>query len=190
VSPVALPAVVLSACTDAGGALVTEAVCTATGPAGLVIIGIYSFLITFVLPLPSEIVLPAANHLRISQSIAVNLLIVVLVASVGKSAGSVFAFHIGQEVKQSGRITDWLQRSRFNVLEWSEKKTVQLSRKYGYAGLAMALSIPAFPDTLSVWAFSVLEEDYLKFAAATFTGSIGRFAIWIFIFRGAVNTAV
>jgi len=72
------------------------------------------------------------------------------------------------------------------VIEWSQSQVVQLSKKYGYAGLALALSVPAFPDTLSIYAFSVLDDDYAKFAAATFVGSVGRFLVWILVVRGAV----
>lgn len=173
-------------CGHQTGEFIVDAVCTATGPAGLVVVFVYSFLITFILPLPSEIVLPLADRLRLGLPLWLNLAIVVLIASVGKAGGSVLAFHIGQEAKESGPVIRWLRRSRFDVIEWSESKVVQLSQKYGYAGLAMALSVPAFPDTLSVYAFSVLDDDYVKFAAATFVGSIGRFFVWILFFRGAV----
>ncbi len=44
----------------------------------------------------------------------------------------------------------------------------------------MALSVPGFPDTLSIYAFSVLENDYVKFAAATFAGSAGRLLLVLF----------
>jgi len=186
VFPVEVPALLLgSTCSDPSGTLV-EAVCTATGPPGLLIVLVYSFLITFILPLPSEIVLPLADQLRLGLPLWANLTLVVLVASIGKAGGSVFAFHIGQEAKESGPVIRWLRRSRFDIIEWSQSKVVQLSKKYGYAGLALALSVPAFPDTLSVYAFSVLEDDYVKFAAATFVGSIGRFLVWILFFRGAV----
>lgn len=174
-----------SNCSDPSGTLV-EAVCTATGPAGLLIVLVYSFLITFVLPLPSEIVLPLANELRLGLPLWANLALVILIASVGKAGGSVFAFHIGQEAKEAGPVVRALRRSRFDIIEWSQSTVVQLSKKYGYAGLALALSVPAFPDTLSVYAFAVLEDDYVKFAAATFVGSIGRFLVWILFVRGAV----
>jgi membrane protein YqaA with SNARE-associated domain len=165
---------------------IEDIVRTATGPAGLVIVAVYSFLITFILPLPSEIVLPLANHLRLGLPVWVNYAIVIFVASVGKAAGSVFAFHIGQEAKESGPVIRWLRRSRFDIIAWSESKVIKLSQKYGYVGLAMALSVPAFPDTLSVYAFSVLEDDYVKFAAATFAGSVGRFLVWILVVRSAL----
>jgi uncharacterized membrane protein YdjX (TVP38/TMEM64 family) len=71
-------------------------------------------------------------------------------------------------------------------LEWSEKRTVQLAQRYGYAGLAVALSVPFFPDTLSIYAFAVLEEDYLRFAVATFAGSVGRLLFTLALATGVL----
>jgi len=155
---------------------------TATGPAGLLIIAVYSFLIAFVLPLPSEVVLPPAEALSLGLPIGANYALVILVSGLGKAAGSVFAFHIGQEAKQSGPVIRALRRSRFDIVEWSESKVVQISRRFGYVGLALALCVPGFPDTISIYAFAVLEEDYAKFAAATFVGSVGRLLVTIGVF--------
>jgi len=96
----------------------------------------------------------------------------------------VFAFHIGQEAKQAGPIVRWLRRSRFDVLEWSERRSVQLAQQYGYGGLAIALSVPFFPDTISIYAFAILETDYKKFAVATFLGSLGRLTVTVGLFSG------
>jgi membrane protein YqaA with SNARE-associated domain len=150
-----------------------SAVETATGPVGLLIIAAYSFLIAIVLPLPSEIVLAAPLDLGLPET--ADLALIVLVSGAAKAAGSVVAFRIGHEAqRQSGPVIDRLRESRFDVVEWSERRTVQIAREYGYIGLALALMVPFFPDTLSIYAFTVLEEDYVKFAAATFVGSMGR----------------
>jgi membrane protein YqaA with SNARE-associated domain len=153
---------------------------SATGWLGLGIIFVYSVLITIILPAPSEIVL--ASPLDIGLPYGVELAIIVIVSSLGKAAGSVLAFKIGHGVKHSGPVVSWLRRSRFDVIEWSENRTVELTKRWGYVGLALALSIPFFPDTISVYAFAVIEEDDVKFVLATFAGSIGRFLIVIGIF--------
>ena len=171
---------------EGGGTALEQAVCTATGPTGLVIIAVYSFLIAFVLPLPSEVVLPPAATLNLGLPIALNYVVVIVVSGLGKAAGSVFAFHIGQEAKQAGPVIRFFRRSRFDIVEWSESKVVELSRRYGYLGLALALSVPGFPDTLSIYAFSVLEEDYMRFAAATFAGSVGRLVVTIVVVGSGV----
>jgi membrane protein YqaA with SNARE-associated domain len=160
------------------------AVKAATGPFGLFIIAVYSFLIAFALPLPSEVVLAPAPSMELGLPVSATLVLIMVVSGIGKAAGSVFAFHIGQEVKQSGPVIRFLRRSRFDVVEWSEKRTVQLARDYGYIGLAIALSVPFFPDTLSIYAFTVLDRDYYRFAAATFAGSVGRLLVTVAAFGG------
>nr|WP_313695965.1 VTT domain-containing protein [Halobaculum sp. XH14] len=154
---------------------------SATGWGGLGIIFVYSFLIAFALPGVSEIVLLAPIDLGLGR--VGRLSAIILVSGVGKAAGSVFAFHIGQEAKDSGPVIRWLRNSRFDVIEWSESRTVEISRKYGYAGLALALCVPFFPDTVSIYAFAVLERDYRKFALATFVGSVGRLLVTLGIWR-------
>ena len=180
-----LPEVALSTGTCSGDLSMLEStVCTATGPAGLGIIAAYSFLIAIVLPFPSEIVLAAP--LSLGMPGWATLVVIMLVSGLGKAAGSVVAFHIGQEAKQSGPVIRWLRNSRFDVVEWSETKTVQLAQRMGYVGLALALSVPGFPDTLSIYAFTVLEEDYTKFALATFAGSVGRLLVTIGVVGGGM----
>ncbi len=158
---------------------------SATGWPGMGIIFVYSFLIAFVLPGPSEIVLVAPLDLGLPTW--AHLGSIMLVSAVGKAAGSLFAFHIGQEVKQAGPVTRWLRRSRWDVLEWSEARSVQLAQRYGYGGLAIALSVPFFPDTISIYAFAVLEKDYKRFAVATFLGSLGRLLVTVGLLGGVVT---
>ncbi len=153
----------------------------ATGWVGLGIIAVYSFLIAFAIPGVSEVVLAAPLDLGIG--FWPQMAVIVLVSGVAKALGSVFAFHIGQEAKQSGPIIRWLRRSRFDIVEWSETKTLQLAREYGYGGLALALCVPGFPDTLSIYAFAVLERDYTKFAIATFVGSVGRLVLTLALWQ-------
>lgn len=153
----------------------TRIVTTATGPLGLTVIFVYSFLIAFALPGVSEVVLLAPLELGLGYRGRMALIIVV--SAVGKAAGSVLAFHVGQEAKQSGPVLAALRKLPVDIVAWSERKTVDLARRYGYAGLAVALSVPFFPDTLSIYAFAVLGENYAKFAAATFAGSVGRLLV-------------
>ncbi|WP_244605489.1 YqaA family protein [Halorhabdus rudnickae] len=162
-----------------------DSVRQARGPPGLVIIAIYSFLIAFLLPLPSEIVLAPAGQMQLGLPYDLTLAMIVLVSGFGKAVGSVFAFHIGQEAKEYGPLVRRIKQSRFDLIEWSERKTVQLARQYGYVGLALALSVPFFPDTISIYAFTILEKDYTKFALATFAGSVGRLLVTIGVLGGA-----
>ncbi|MFH5797627.1 YqaA family protein [Haladaptatus sp. CMAA 1911] len=163
----------------------TDAVEHATGWLGLILIAVYSFLISFVLPLPSEIVLLAPLDLGIGEIGQLSLII--LISGLGKAAGSVFAFHIGQEAKQSGPVIRALRRSNIDIVEWSERKTVGLAQEWGYLGLAGALCVPGFPDTISIYAFSILETDYVKFALASFAGSVGRLVLVTLVGAGILS---
>ncbi|MFB6105435.1 MAG: VTT domain-containing protein [Halobacteriaceae archaeon] len=167
-----VPPVGAAAALDFG---LSEVVRTATGPVGLAAVFVYSVLIAFALPGVSEVVLLAPLDLGLPPWLTLSTIVVV--SSVGKAVGSVAAFHIGQEAKQSGPVVRMLRSSRFDVLEWSEARTLGLAQRYGYAGLAGALCVPGFPDTLSIYAFAVLEEDYWLFALATFVGSVGRLVL-------------
>lgn len=160
---------------------------TATGWPGVGIVFVYSFLIAFALPGPSEIVLAAP--LDISASRVMTLAVIVLTSATGKAIGSVFAFHIGQEAKQAGPIVRWLERSRFDIVGWSERRTVEIAQKYGYVGLALALCVPFFPDTISLYAFAVLEGNYWRFAMATFVGSLGRLLVTLGLLGGLASIA-
>ncbi|KAB1196964.1 MULTISPECIES: YqaA family protein [Haloferax] len=150
---------------------------TATGWFGLAIIFVYSFLIAFALPGVSEIVLLAPLNLGLSET--AKLAVIIVVSGAGKSAGSVFAFYIGHETKESGIVERALERLPVDVMGWTERRAIEIAQKWGYAGLAAALCVPGFPDTLSIYAFAVLEDDYLKFAAATFVGSAGRLIVTV-----------
>ena len=146
----------------------------ATGWPGLVIIVIYSFLVAFILPLPSEVVLLAPLDLGFESH--TELGIVMIASSAGKAAGSLVAFHFGKQAVQSGPVDRVFARLGLQ-LERIEEVVGRLARGWGYAGLALALSIPFFPDTLSIYGFSFLEEDNVKFATASFAGSVGRLAV-------------
>ncbi|KAB1192142.1 hypothetical protein GJR96_01265 [Haloferax sp. MBLA0076] len=162
----------------------TSLVETATGWFGLAIIFAYSFLIAFALPGVSEIVLFAPLNLGLPYN--VKLALIIVVSGAGKAAGSVFAFHIGHETKESGYVEKALARLPVDVMGWTERKAIHIAQKWGYAGLAAALCVPGFPDTLSIYAFAVLEDDYLKFAAATFVGSAGRLIVTLVGIEAAV----
>jgi len=71
-------------------------------------------------------------------------------------------------------------------LEWSQRTLVRIGKRWGYLGMAMGLSVPFFPDTASIYAFSVIGNSYRKFAAAAFAGSVGRLLVTIALIEGAL----
>lgn len=164
-----------------------QLVTTATGWAGIGIVFLYSFLVAFILPTPSEFVLLAPLDLGIPP--LVKLSIIILVSGLGKTAGSFLAFSIGQGVKSSDMVRGAFKSRYFNVMRWSQKQAVKAAQKWGYVGLAVILSIPFYPDTITIYAFSILESDYLKFTIAVFAGSVMRLVITI-AFVGSISSVV
>ncbi|UPM42392.1 YqaA family protein [Halocatena salina] len=162
---------------ESGSWELKRAVKHAVGPFGLVLIFVYSFLIAVVLPFPSEIVLAAPLNLGVPEWITMALIVVV--SGTGKALGSVFALNIGDRAIHSGPVIRAVERTGIDIVGISQRKTVQIVRRYGYIGLAGVLCIPGFPDTISIYAFTVIEQDYIKFAVATFVGSVGRLVIWL-----------
>ncbi|MEM4780101.1 MAG: hypothetical protein QXG03_00840 [Halalkalicoccus sp.] len=162
------------------------AIAAATGWPGLGIVFVYSFVLGFaVLPLPSELVLFAPLDLGFSET--VRLALIVLVSGVGKAIGSVLVLWISISIRKSDPVQRAIESSHFRFHEYSRRASIRMAKRYGYAGMAIVLSIPFFPDTASVYAFSVLEDDYLKFSAAAFAGSVGRLVIVAVFLEGTIG---
>lgn len=155
---------------------VEQLIAAATGWPGLVIVFVYSFVLGFaVVPLPSELVLIAPLDLGFGETVRLGL--IMLVAGLGKALGSVIVLWFSVAVRESDPVQQALRSSRFRFHEWSRRATIRMAKRYGYLGMAIVLSIPFFPDTASVYAFSVLEDDYLRFSMAAFVGSVGRLLV-------------
>lgn len=169
------------------------AVTVASGWSGLALIFVYSFLIAFVLPLPSEVVLCPVGFVCAGNTLAlaplpyeVQVGLVILVSGVGKAFGSVIALAVGHNATHSGPVIRSLRYLGFKPMEWSQRTLVRISKRWGYLGMAVGLSVPFFPDTASIYAFSVIGSGYRKFAAAAFAGSVGRLLVTIGLIEGAL----
>lgn len=166
-----------------GNGVVADAVRAASGWSGLVIIFVYSVLIAVVLPLPGEIVLVPAveGTLRLGAPTPVEIALVIVVSSIGKALGSVLALSLSSRATRSGPVTRTLRSLGVDPMEWSRRRIVELVQRYGYVGLAATLMVPAFPDTVLIYAFSVLDLERVKFAIAAFVGTVCRLLITLFV---------
>lgn len=166
--------------------LAKEFIVAATGWLGLLIVFGYSFVLGFaVLPLPSELVLFAPLDLGLSEH--THLALIVLASGLGKAVGSVLVLWISVAIRNTDPVQEAVRNSRFRFHEWSHRASIRMAKRYGYLGMAILLSIPFFPDTASVYAFSVLEDDYPKFALAAFAGSVARLFVVAVAIEGTVG---
>lgn len=148
---------------------------SASGPLGLLIVFVFSFLCAVVLPLPSEIVLLAPIDLGLPGW--GDLAVLVGVAAAGKAAGGVVALALSTNATRTGRFRNFIQRFRVGAIVTVEEIVGGVVREYGLLGLITTLSIPGAPDTAAIYAFSIGNDDYVEFAAAAFVGSVARLLI-------------
>lgn len=150
----------------------------ATGPEGLVIVFLYSFLCAVLLPLPGELVL--AVPLQLGWSPGGELAAVVAVASTAKALGALATLAVARGATTSGPVA-WLleavPRPRSGAGNGLAGRLTEVTDRYGYVGLAGALSVPFAPDTAILYAFSVVDVRRPSFAAAAFVGTTLRLAI-------------
>lgn len=148
-----------------------------TGLLGLVAVFVYSFLVAFVLPLPGEVVL--AVPLELGWSDEAELALIVVIASLGKALGSLAALWLGHGATAAATRSGLTARlGRLVGIDTpAGGRLVRFVRRHGYLGMTVALSIPLVPDTATVYAFSVVETSYSRFAVAAFVGSAVRLLV-------------
>jgi membrane protein YqaA with SNARE-associated domain len=144
---------------------------------------VYSVLVAAFLPFPAEAVLAVALVLPFSW--VGSFALVILIAAAGKAVGSLVALHIGHGVSHSGPVVRLLGRVPYYE-QFKRQTLTEFVRRYQYVGLGMALAVPFLPDTAPIYAFSVLENDPVRFAAAAFLGTILRLCIILAIAGGVV----
>ena len=155
----------LAALVEFGMGAIEAAVTAASGWSGLLVILVYSFLIAFILPLPSEVVLCPigyvceGNTLGLGIPIEAQIVLVVFFSSLGKAAGSLIALYVGHGASRSGPVIRAAERLGLDPVGWSRSRMAELTRRWGYLGMAMGLTVPGFPDTLSIYAFSILANS-------------------------------
>ena len=163
----------------------------ATGWPGLGAVFVYSFLVAVILPLPSELVLFLPLNLGVGRP--TTLALVILVSAVGKALGSVVTMEAetaAKSVAADGGVADRLPGDAVaRLADWFQGRTVDVVREYGYVGLTLLLAVPGSPDTVTIYAFGVLERDAVRFAAAAFVGTVLRLLVTLALVRGVVSVA-
>jgi uncharacterized membrane protein YdjX (TVP38/TMEM64 family) len=154
----------------------------ATGPLGLLVAAVYSFLVAVALPFPGELVLAIPLDTRFGPR--VDLAALIVASSLGKAVGSVLALRLGNGAR-TGLFERWLDGLP-TVVALDENPVTRAVSRHGYLGLGVGLAIPLFPDTATIYAFSVLETNYVKFALAAFLGTVVRLLAVAGIVGGAM----
>lgn len=67
-----------------------------------------------------------------------------------------------------------------------ERWGLYLIREYGYIGLFVPLTIPAFPHKTMVYMTSILDDSYSQFTMAVFGGAVGRLSVYLALGSGVL----
>jgi len=140
----------------------------------LLLIFLYEVGAAVILPTPSEI--PVFGY----QWIPLGWIFVFAVA--GKTAGSYLIFFLGDRLKETERFQRWVRR--FSLLQrlmaWSER----FVRRYGVVAVFILLSVPGFPDTVSLYLFALVGDRPVLFAIASGLGTAVRMGLFLLGFHG------
>jgi len=145
----------------------------------LILIFLYEVGAAVILPTPSELPIFGYSWIPIGW--------VFVFAVAGKFVGSYIVFFIGDRVKSTPRFQRVAARVRWvgAVLRWSER----FVRRYGVFAVFVLLSVPGFPDTVSLYLFALVGRRPILFAAASALGTAVRMGLalagWIGIQRVA-----
>ena len=119
-------------------------------------------------PIPSEIIVPFAGYL--AESGRFNLVLVILVASIGATAGALVAYYLA---KWLGRAVILRYGRYIGLKESSLDKANQWFEKYGSYGVLIGHALPGIRSIISFPA-GLANMDLKRFATFTFIGA----AIW------------
>jgi len=145
----------------------------------LLLIFLYEVGAAVILPTPSEIPVFGYTWIPIGWIFAF--------AVAGKTVGSYLIFFLGARAKDTQRFQRLVDRYRWIqvVMDWSER----FVRRYGVFAVFVLLSIPGFPDTLSLYLFALVGDRPVLFAIASGLGTAVRMGLVLLGFRG-IATAV
>ena len=145
----------------------------------LFLIFLYEVGAAVILPTPSEI--PVFGY----SFIPLGWIFVFAVA--GKTVGSYLIFFLGDRAKDTQRFQRLVNRYHWIqiVMGWSER----FVRRYGVFAVFVLLSIPGFPDTLSLYLFALAGDRPVLFAIASGLGTAVRMGLVLLGFHG-IATAV
>jgi len=144
---------------------------------GLLLIFLYEIGAAVVLPTPSEIPLLGYNYIPLAW--------IFLFAVLGKTVGAYIVFLVGDRVKGTAKFNRYLDRHHWakRFFDLSER----FVRRYGVFAVFVLLSIPGFPDTVSLYLFAIVGRRPILFSIASGLGTALRMGLVLLGFHGVAS---
>lgn len=136
----------------------------------------------FLYEVGAAVVLPTPSELPVLVYDWVPLPWIFLVAVIGKTAGSYLLFFLGDRLKATARF----QRlaARYRPVGWILRASEGFVRRYGVFAVFVLLSIPGFPDTVSLYLFALVGNRPILFSIASGLGTAVRMGLALAGFEG------
>jgi len=136
----------------------------------------------FLYEVGAAVVLPTPSELPILVYDWVPLPWIFLAAVLGKTAGSYLLFFLGDRLKNTARFQHLASRRR--AIGWILRTSEGFVRRYGVFAVFVLLSIPGFPDTVSLYLFALVGNRPILFSIASGLGTAVRMGLVLAGFQG------
>ncbi len=146
-----------------------------------------ALLLIFLYEIGAAVILPTPSELPVLTYKWIPLEWLFLFAVAGKTLGSYVVFFLGDRVKSTNRFQRlaaryaWIRR----ILEWSER----FVRRFGFWAVFVLLSIPGFPDTVSLYLFALVGNRPVLFSIAAGLGTAVRMGLVLAGVHGILHLA-
>jgi len=128
-----------------------------------------ALLLIFLYEAATAVVLPTPNEIPVLSYTWIPLGWIFVFAVAGKILGSYLVFFLGDRIKTTDRFRRLAERSRAirTVMAWSER----FVNRYSVLAIFILLSVPGFPDTVSLYLLALVGKRPVVFALAAGLGT-------------------
>lgn len=146
-----------------------------------------ALLVIFLYEIGAAVILPTPSELPVLTYKWIPLGWLFLFAVAGKTLGSYIVFFLGDRVKSTDRFQRLAARYAWiaRILEWSER----FVRRFGFWAVFLLLSIPGFPDTISLYLFALVGNRPVLFSIAAGLGTAVRMGLVLAGVHGILHLA-
>ena len=137
-----------------------------------------ALLLIFLYEAATAVILPTPSEIPILSYTWIPLGWIFVFAVAGKVLGSYLIFFLGDRIKSTDRFRRLAERFRAvrTVMSWSER----FVNRYGVFAVFVLLSVPGFPDTVSLYLFALVSKRPVVFALAAGLGTGVRMLLVLF----------
>ena len=141
----------------------------------------------FLYEVGTAIALPTPSGFHVLAHSWIPLGWIFLFAVAGKVVGAYLVFFLGDWVKGTDHFRRLTERHRW--LRFALRVSERFVHRYGVFAVFVLLSVPGFPDTVSLYLFALVGKRPVLFALASGLGTAVRMGLILVGFRGLVGAS-